>query len=65
MKCPERYKIIQQNIRKPILNNDNMVMGEYHILIENQGFQECYKEKCVAWDKEKNMCKKIGGTADE
>lgn len=65
MKCPERYKIIQQNIRKPILNNDNMVMGEYHILIENQGFQECYKEKCAAWDKEKSMCKKIGGTADE
>ncbi len=48
MKCPERYKVIQQNIRKPILDIDNTVKGEYHILIETQGFQECYKENCAA-----------------
>lgn len=53
MKCPEMYKIIQQNIRKPILNNDDIAMGEQHILIETQRFCECYKEECVAWDKEK------------
>lgn len=60
MKCPEMYRITQQNIRRPILNEENMVMGEYHLLIETQGFCECYKEKCVAWDKEKQMCRKEG-----
>lgn len=61
MKCPERYNIMQHNIRKPIFDEDNIVRGEYHLLIEMQGFNECYKENCAAWDKEKNMCKKIGG----
>lgn len=61
MKCPERYKIIQQNLRQPIFDEDNIVRGEYHLLVETQQFENCYKEKCVAWDKEKNMCKKIGG----
>ena len=40
MKCPERYSAIQQNIRRPILDDDRIVKGEYHILIENQGFSE-------------------------
>lgn len=61
MKCPEMYRVIQQNIRKPILNEDNIVMGEYHLLIENQGFCECYKEECAAWDTAKNMCRKVSG----
>lgn len=54
------YRITQQNIRKPILNEENMVTGEYHLLIETQGFCECYKEKCAAWDKEKQICRKVG-----
>ena len=54
MKCPEMYKIMQHNIRKPILDDDNLV-------IETQGFSECYKENCAAWDKEKQMCRKVGG----
>lgn len=33
----------------------------YNRLIETQQFENCYKEQCAAWDKEKNMCKKIGG----
>ena len=53
MKCPERYRVIQQNIRQPIFDEDRIVKGEYHILIENQAFCECYKENCAAWDKEK------------
>lgn len=61
MKCPERYKIIQQNLRQPIFDEDNIVRGEYHLLVETQQFENCYKEKCAAWDKKKNMCKKIGG----
>ena len=61
MKCQERYKIIQQNLRQPIFDEDNIVRGEYHLLVETQQFENCYKEKCAAWDKEKNMCKKIGG----
>ena len=61
MKCPEMYNIMQHNIRRPILDDDNLVKGEYHLLIEMQGFNECYKENCATWDKEKNMCKKIGG----
>lgn len=61
MKCPERYKITQNNIRYPILDIDNIARGENHILIETQGFCECYKEECAAWDKEKNKCGKIGG----
>lgn len=61
MKCPERYKIIQQNLGQPMFDEDNIVRGEYHLLVETQQFENCYKEKCAAWDKEKNMCKKIGG----
>lgn len=61
MKCPERYKIAQYNINKPILNEDDISIGNYHILIENQSFCECYKEECAAWNKEKNMCGKLGG----
>ncbi len=60
MKCPEKYRVIQQNIRQPILDDDNIVRGEYHILIETQQFENCYKEECVAWDKEKQMCRKVG-----
>lgn len=60
MKCPERYSVIQQNIRQPILDEDRIVKGEYHILIENQAFCECYKENCAAWDKEKQCCRKVG-----
>ncbi len=60
MKCPEKYRVIQQNIRKPIIDEDNIVRGEYHLLIENQNFGECYKEKCVAWDNEKQCCRKVG-----
>ena len=60
MNCPERYKVIQQNIRKPIIDIDNIVKGEYHILIEIQEFNDCYQEQCAAWDKEKKMCRKVG-----
>lgn len=60
MKCPERYKITQQNINKPILNDEDIAIGNYHILIENQSFCECYKEECAAWDKERNKCGKVG-----
>ena len=59
MKCPEMYKIIQQNIRKPILNDEDIVAGEQHLLIETQSFCECYEEECVAWDKEKSKFRKI------
>ena len=61
MKCPEMYKVIQQNIRRPIVDIDNIVKGEYQVLIETQQFSECYKEQCAAWDGEKNMCRKVGG----
>lgn len=60
MKCPEMYRIMQHNIRKPILNDDNIAIGEYHLLVENQAFCECYKEKCAAWDNEKQICRKVG-----
>lgn len=60
MKCPERYSVIQQNIRQPIFDEDRIVKGEYHILIENQAFCECYKENCAAWDNEKQRCRKVG-----
>lgn len=60
MKCPERYKVIQQNIRVPIVDTNNIVRGENHILLETQNFPECYKENCAAWDKEKNICRKAG-----
>lgn len=60
MKCPEKYRVIQQNIRQPILDYDNIVRGEYHVLIETQQFENCYKEECAAWDNEKNKCRKVG-----
>lgn len=60
MKCPERYKIIQQNIRQPIFDEDNVVRGENHLLVEIQQFENCYKEQCAAWDNEKNICRKVG-----
>ena len=59
MKCPEKYRVIQQNIRQPILDDDNIVRGEYHVLIETQQFENCYKEECAAY-KEKNKCRKVG-----
>lgn len=34
MKCPDRFNIVQHNIRKPILNRDDIAIGEYHLLIE-------------------------------
>lgn len=58
MKCPERYRVMQHNIRKPILDDEKVFQGEYHLLVEEQGFAECYKEECAAWDKEKKICKK-------
>lgn len=61
MKCPEKYKVNQLNIRKPIIDEEkDSLLGEYQILIENQGFAECYKEDCAAWDKEKQCCRKVG-----
>lgn len=60
MKCPEKYRVIQQNIRQPILDDDSIVRGEYQILIETQQFENCYKEECAAWDKGKQMCRKVG-----
>ena len=60
MKCPERYNIMQHNIRKPIFDEDNIVRGDYHLLVEIQQFENCYKEKCAAWDKEKQICRKVG-----
>ncbi|MDO4382381.1 MAG: hypothetical protein Q4C39_04920 [Clostridia bacterium] len=60
LKCPEMYSIMQHNIRKQIINDENMVCGEYHLLIEKQGFSNCYKEKCAAWDNEKQCCRKVG-----
>ena len=59
MKCPEMFKIVQHNIRNPIVDKDDIIRGEYHILIETQGFCECYKEKCAAWDNKKNRCRKM------
>lgn len=59
MKCPQMYSVIQQNIRRPILNEDMMVRGEYHLLIETQQFGNCHKEECAYWNKEKNMCGKV------
>lgn len=60
MKCPEMYKVIQQNIRRQIVDIDNIVKGEYQVLIETQQFNECYREQCAAWDSEKKMCRKVG-----
>lgn len=60
MKCPERYCVVQHNIRKPILNEDGIAVGEYHLLVENQALADCYQENCAAWDKDKKCCRKIG-----
>ena len=59
MKCPERYKTIQQNIILFMLDDDNISRGENRIFIVTQDFRECYKEQCAAWDKEKQMCRKV------
>lgn len=59
LKCPERFKIHQLNVRKPIIDEEkDSLLGEYHLLIENQEFENCYKENCIAWDKENQKCKK-------
>lgn len=34
MKCPDRFNIVQHNIRKPILNRDDIAIGEYHLLLK-------------------------------
>lgn len=61
MKCPERFNVTQQIIRKPIVNEDDITIGEYHLLIENQGFANCYEEDCAAWNRQKNCCRKMSG----
>ena len=58
MKCPEQYKIVQHNMRRPLIDSEDRVCGEYHLLAETQKFSECYKENCVAWDNEKKICRK-------
>lgn len=60
MKCPEQFRIIQNNIRRQIVDEENIIRGEYHLLIEHQNFGECYKENCAAWDAEKQKCRKVG-----
>lgn len=59
MKCPELYKITQFNIRRPVIDENNIIKGENHLLLEHQNFGECYKENCAAWDKEKQICRKV------
>lgn len=59
MKCPEKYKTIQENLHKTIIDDDDKVIGEYHLLVETQQFGNCYKEECVTWDKEHCCCRKI------
>ena len=60
MKCPERYRVTQINIRKPIKNEYEDIRGEYRILIENQGYAKCYEAECAAWDKENQRGRKVG-----
>ncbi len=60
MKCPERFRVSQLNIRKSIKNDYEEAIGEFHLLIENQDFAECYKEECTAYDKENKKCRKLG-----
>lgn len=60
MKCPESYKVIQQNLRQTIFDEDNIERGEYNLSVETQEFENCFKEKCAAWDSKKNRCRKVG-----
>lgn len=59
MKCPERFLIVQQNIKSYVINDNMQLVGDNHILIENQNFANCYEEQCVAWDKENQRCRKF------
>lgn len=60
MKCPEQFIIVQNNLRKPVIDEDKY-LGEWHMLLETQSFRECYKEECAAWDSKESRCRKIGG----
>ena len=57
MKCPELYHITQSNYKKPIVSDENVLKGELSLLIETKYFGECYKEDCMAYDKENDKCK--------
>ena len=59
MKCPERFRITQQNVRGYLYNENMQLMGDNHIFIEKQDFCNCYEERCMAWDKEKKVCRKV------
>lgn len=59
MKCPERFMIVQQNLRGYLYNENTQLTGDNHILIEKQEFCDCYEEECMAWDKEKKICRKM------
>ncbi len=61
MKCPIRFTVRQFNMYRLINDIDNDFKGDYRVLIENQDFEECYQENCVAWDKDKKMCRKLEG----
>lgn len=36
MKCPEKCKTIQENLHCTIIDNEDIVRGEYHLLVETQ-----------------------------
>lgn len=60
MKCPQRFLITQQNFRGYLYNDNMQMVGDNHMFIEKQDFCDCYKEECMAWDKEKKICRKVG-----
>lgn len=60
MKCPERFVVIQQSVRGYLYNDNIQLTGDSHIFIEKQDFCDCYEGKCMAWNEEKKMCRKVG-----
>lgn len=57
MKCPKRFNIVQANIHRYGYNENCQTSIYLNTFVERQEFAECYQEKCVAWDKEKKMCR--------
>ncbi len=59
MKCPNIYNVMQSIYKKPIISEEHVLKAEINVMVEHGSFGECYKEECMAYDKENGTCRKV------
>lgn len=59
MKCPELYKTWQFNTHKYRIDEEKIITGDNSTFVEVQQFGDCYKEECMAYNKDTKKCEKF------